>query len=149
MSAEVLVELNAKFALPILVVFVLTIEYVWCSFSCMVVRKECFGTAHMKNFKEVHAQSHEDQLPPTDGYPDTGCGYYSKTLSYGQWYKFNNWMRSHRNFLEFIYCYYAAILVCGAYNPRLAWYLGGALTLVRIFFFKQKFNFNREDSGPR
>ena len=66
MSAEVLVELNAKFALPIFVVFVLTIEYVWCAFSCMGVRKECFGTAHMKNFKEVHAQSHEDQLPPVN-----------------------------------------------------------------------------------
>jgi hypothetical protein len=66
MSAEVLVELNAKFALPIFVVFVLTVEYFWCSFSCMVVRKECFGTAHMKNFKEVHAQSHEGQLPPVN-----------------------------------------------------------------------------------
>ena len=34
--------------------------------------------------------------------------------------------------MEFIYCYYAVILVCGAYNPRLAWYLGIALTIGRF-----------------
>lgn len=57
-------------------------------------------------------------------------------------------MRSHRNFLETIYCYYAAILVCGAFNPRLAWYLGGYVTLVRIFFSEQKLNYIRQDSAP-
>jgi hypothetical protein len=66
MSAEILVELNAKFALPILVVFVLTIEYFWCSFSSMAVRREFFGWEHMENFKEVHEQSDEGQLPPVN-----------------------------------------------------------------------------------
>lgn len=33
------------------------------------------------------------------GYPDSGSGFYSRNLSYEQWYELNNGQRAHMNYV--------------------------------------------------
>ena len=53
-------------------------------------RKELFNKEFMeKNFKEIHSKEIGSDLPG-NGFPDNGNGYYSKKISYKDWYDFNN-----------------------------------------------------------
>ena len=53
----------------------------------------------MAQFNEEHQKAFGTDAP-VGGHPDDGNGYYSKKLSYAEWYEFNNYQRAHMNFLE-------------------------------------------------
>ena len=44
----------------------------------------------MKKFEEIHKKEF-GEVPPLHGFPDMGNGRYAEQLSYGEWFKFNNW----------------------------------------------------------
>ena len=53
----------------------------------------------MSQFNEAHQEAFGTDAP-VGGHPDDGNGFYADKLSYHDWYVFNNWQRSHMNFLE-------------------------------------------------
>ena len=53
-----------------------------------------------------------------NGYPDMGMGRYSDTLSYKDWYSFNNAQRVHYNLVENLPSLITLHLLAGAYFPR-------------------------------
>ena len=70
--------------------------------------KQNFGAEHLRIFnEEIRGQ----------GYPDPGTGYYSKNLSYEEWYNLNNAQRAHMNFLEMLGSSVLFQLVGGLYFP--------------------------------
>lgn len=43
-----------------------------------------------ENFMKKHVQEYDQNATlPKMGYPDCGSGWYSKNLTYEQWYRFN------------------------------------------------------------
>ena len=54
-----------------------------------------------KNFGEEHRKAFPgDTAVPKGGFPDNGSGYYSRKLSYKEWFEFNLAQRAHLNFVE-------------------------------------------------
>jgi hypothetical protein len=68
------------------------------------VRSATFGAAWAKSEKALAlAETHKKEGCgefPKNGYPDMGSGLFSQTLTYGEWYKFNNAQRAHYNLVE-------------------------------------------------
>ena len=55
----------------------------------------------MKQFDQIHAEAFPFlSKSPEVGFPDIGNGYYSKRLSYPEWFKMCNGQRCQINFLE-------------------------------------------------
>ena len=63
-----------------------------------------------------------------------GNGWYSKKLSYKQWYEFNLAQRAHYNFVEWIASTIALILIAGVYFPIPSAALGLAIFLGRLLY---------------
>jgi hypothetical protein len=96
---------------------VLPPEYGWVllvavlyGFECLVVgfgvagriRGKVFTEEYMKqNFGSEHQKCFNEEIK-AGGYPDSGSGFYSKNLSYEDWYRLNNGQRAHMNFVEWI-----------------------------------------------
>ena len=60
-------------------------------FLTMAARIKVFTKEFMAHFAETHANAFPKRpVPPQWGYPDTGNGFYSKRLSYKDWYNMNN-----------------------------------------------------------
>jgi len=72
-----------------------------------------------------------------------GNGYYSKNLSYSQWYKFNNAQRVHYNYLEWIASCITFLLIAGLYFPILSASLGLGVVVARIIY-----SFGYSAKGP-
>ena len=47
----------------------------------------------MRQFDDIHKRTFDQPKAPRVGFPDTGDGYYSKTLSYEDWLKMGNAQR--------------------------------------------------------
>ena len=64
-------------------------------------RRSYFSAEALANseFAEEHKKEFKVDIPG-GGYPDHGNGFYSRILSYEQWYKFQIDQRIHKNFLE-------------------------------------------------
>ena len=94
-------------------------------------RSKIFGAEWLKK-PEVAAlvATHEKELSDgkdkgapkfsANGYPDMGMGRYSNTLSYKDWYAFNNAQRVHYNLVENLPSIITLHLVAGVYFPRAA-----------------------------
>lgn len=76
-------------------------------FSCIIIgflfppraRLRIYTSTYLKNnFGEEHLNAFGKEIP-SGGYPDTGNGYYSKNLSYEEWFQFNNAQRAHYNYV--------------------------------------------------
>ena len=64
-------------------------------------RKRVFNRDYMTGFEGEHRDAFLGETPLPDlGFPDTGNGYFSKKISYKEWYEFNNAQRAHMNFVE-------------------------------------------------
>lgn len=87
--------------------------------------KQNFGAEH-KNMTGKEIQK--------GGYPDTGNGYYSKNLSYAQWYEFNNAQRAHVNYLEWIASCLVFLLIGGLYFPIPAASVGLGVIVARFIY---------------
>ena len=73
----------------------------------------------MSQFNEEHQKAFGTDAP-IGGHPDDGNGYYAQKLSYGDWYVFNNWQRTHMNFLETISPVAVMTLITAINAPLLA-----------------------------
>ena len=97
------------------------------------IRRKTFSAEFMSQFDDHHL-NHFGSKAPIGGYPDDGNGYYSRKLSYKDWYVFNNWQRAHLNFLE-TYSVVVCMTFITAFNaPLWAAVVGYALVLGRIFY---------------
>ena len=68
-------------------------------FFVMGARSRVFTKEFMSQFNKQHQQAfHKDAADM--GYPDIGCGRYSKQLPYQDWYAMNNGQRAQMNSLE-------------------------------------------------
>lgn len=72
-----------------------------------------------------------------------GNGYYSKNLSYSQWYKFNNAQRVHYNYLEWIASCITFLLIAGIYYPIPSASLGLGVVIARFIY-----SFGYSAKGP-
>ena len=67
----------------------------------MRARTQCLDSEVMSQFTEEHALAFGGAATvPKMGYPDCGDGYYSKKLSYANWFKMNNGQRAQLNYFE-------------------------------------------------
>ena len=114
----------------ILLQYVLTIYMV-----TMRARIQCFNGEFMKQFNEEHSKAFPGQeRAPQYGYPDSGCGYFGKKLTYANWLKMNNGQRCQINFLEQItFAITTGLITAFAYPVYafwglVAWFVG------RLFF---------------
>ena len=87
----------------------------------------------MSRFQEVHERE-VGGLVAKGGYPDAGNGYYSKDLSYKDWYLFNNAQRAHYNQLEMLTPVIIWILITIMYQPLAGAILGFIYAVGRIFY---------------
>ena len=72
-----------------------------CFGFTMKTRTQVFKGSFMKKFEDEHKKAFPyDKRPPDLGYPDCGSGWYSKQLSYKDWFKMNCAQRCQMNFLE-------------------------------------------------
>lgn len=58
-------------------------------------RFKSFTRDFMEQFKKEHENAFPGTEPSVGGWPDAGEGRYSDKLSYKQWVKFNNVIRTH------------------------------------------------------
>ncbi len=72
-------------------------------------------------------------MPPI-GFPDMGNGYYSKKLSYADWYRFNNAQRVHYNFMEALPFVLILLFIAGLKQPLAALILGCIYFVGRIIY---------------
>uniref|UniRef100_A0A7S3CPA3 Microsomal glutathione S-transferase 3 n=1 Tax=Strombidium rassoulzadegani TaxID=1082188 RepID=A0A7S3CPA3_9SPIT len=72
-----------------------------------------FRRTHMRQFDEIHQKEVKQSKAPSFGYPDCGSGWYSKSLSYADWYKMNCAQRCQLNFLEQLPIVLVGALVAG------------------------------------
>lgn len=68
------------------------------------------------------------------GYPDTGNGYYSKNLSYEEWYQFNNAQRAHYNYVEWIAACLLFLIIGGLYFPITNALIGLGIVIFRFIY---------------
>lgn len=86
-----------------------------------------------KHFGEEHEKTFGEEIP-AGGAPDTGSGYYSKHLSYEDWYKFNSAQRAHMNFVEMVASTLTFTFVAGVYFPIPAAALCLVMIIARIIY---------------
>lgn len=112
------------------------------AFECLLIgmiygakgRSEAFNEEYMTNqFGRIH-QAETGRKIEKGGYPDMGSGYYSKLLSYYDWFKFNNAQRAHYNFVESIAATTLMLVVGGLFFPRAAASIGLAMIIGRLVF---------------
>ena len=89
------------FALTLLGLSGIAIVYTITAMSVGMKRGKIFTKEFMSQFEE-ECQEALGHSAPMGGNPDDGNGYFSRKLSYADWYEFNNYQRSHLNFLETI-----------------------------------------------
>uniref|UniRef100_A0A7S3TJ23 Uncharacterized protein n=1 Tax=Strombidinopsis acuminata TaxID=141414 RepID=A0A7S3TJ23_9SPIT len=70
----------------------------------------------------------------TGGWPDNGEGYYSRKLSYKDWYEFNSAMRAHQNLVEAMPYNTILVLLAGLIVPRLALFTSSLNVFARFIY---------------
>lgn len=63
-----------------------------------------------------------------------GNGYYSRNLTYAQWYELNNGQRAHYNYLEWIASCLVFLLIGGLYFPIPAASIGLGVIVARFIY---------------
>ena len=117
----------------------IVLQYVFTVYAVtMRARTQVFSEKFMAQFDAEHIEAFPGQLSaPKLGYPDTGNGYFSKKLTYADWFKMNNGQRCQNNFLEhlnflvlgtliaaFYYPVWALVLQCFIFAGRLTFTIG-------------------------
>ncbi len=99
------------------------------------VRSATFTKEFMQQFESEHkAAFPEDQSAPPIGFPDMGNGYFSKKLTYEQWFKFNNAQRVHYNFLESLPMVLILLFITALKQPLAALILGCIYFVARLVY---------------
>ena len=98
------------------------------------VRGKVFTKEFMAQFQEEHNKAFPGTALPDYGFPDMGNGYYSKKLSYADWYRFNNAQRIHYNFLESLPFILVLIFIAGLKQPLAALILSCLYFTFRLIY---------------
>ena len=99
----------------------------------MGARTKVFTADFMKQFDKEH-QAAFGKNAADMGYPDTGCGRYSKKLAYQDWYAMNNGQRAQMNSLEQLTLVVLLPLVAGIVYPLPAMVLQCSYIVGRFLF---------------
>ena len=79
----------------------LAANFALCTFQPFLsFRPKAFSAEYMKNFDAEHEAAFPGQKLIIGGAPDHGSGWYSKKLSYADWFKLGIGQRVHQNNLE-------------------------------------------------
>ena len=117
-------------ALAIVMQYAFTIYFV-----TMRARIRVFSRKFMEQFDEIHREAFPGQeTAPQFGYPDSGNGYFSKKLSYSDWFNMNNAQRAQINFLEHMTFLILGTMICAAYYPVWALVLQCFIFMGRLLF---------------
>lgn len=101
----------------------------------MRARIAAFNKDFMSQFDAQHREAFPHlQKAPDMGYPDCGCGYYGKKLSYDMWLKMNNGQRVQINFLEQITFTLVTGFIGGLFMPEWTTYTLSAWFVGRFLF---------------
>ena len=108
---------------------ILSIECLVIGYAMVVpMRMKHFPTGKgkfMQQFKYEHQAAFGlEARPAIGGFPDTGNGYYADKLPYKSWLEFNNAMRTHQNFVEWLPTILCTLLICGVYVPTASLVVG-------------------------
>lgn len=112
------------------------------AFSCLLIgfffagmaRGKVYTEKYMKeNFGAEHRRVTGEDIKK-GGYPDNGSGYYSKNLSYSDWYLMNNGQRAHMNYVEWIATNLTLLLIGGLYLPILSASVGLGIIVSRFIY---------------
>lgn len=130
-------QVPAEYAYTLLVSFIITVHYFVLGFWTMKVRISIFTKDFIKgNFDEEHKEA--GIRTPAMGYPDFGNGYYSKKLSYKDWFTFNCALRVHQNCVEMFTPTLLSILAVGLFSP-IASVVSGILYLLLRFNYGTRY----------
>ena len=116
-------KMPTEFAYVLIGLGALAIQYIFTQYIfTMRARISVFRRGFMRQFDDIHAKAFPGKTKaPEFGYPDTGCGYYSKKLPYADWLKMNNGQRAQINFLEQITFQLVSCLIVSICYPERAW----------------------------
>jgi uncharacterized membrane protein YecN with MAPEG domain len=84
------------------------------------IRSKLFNRA----FYEKNFPSWKGRVQSSNGLPDMGQGRISDKLSDEEWVQFNNYQRSHYNYLEGIALVVPALLIAGLFQTKITFILG-------------------------
>ena len=88
----------------------------------------------MKKFKEIHQKEIKEDMAPQLGYPDCGSGWYSKELSYKDWFTMNCGQRCQLNFLEQLPIIMITSLLAGIHQARITFYIEIFYCIARLMY---------------
>ena len=98
-------------------------------------RKAAFKGDHLSTFEGLHITTFgENAKIDGMGQPDQGQGWYSKTLSLGDWVRFNSAQRIMLNYIESFPFLIAFSLAAGIYFPAYAVIGVWTVLLGRVFY---------------
>lgn len=83
-------------------------------------RAKTFNRSFLNQFDDRHEGAFPHTRPSWLGFPDQGNGFYSRQLSYAQWFELNNARRVVYNFLDQITFFLVTSLVAGLTYPAVA-----------------------------
>lgn len=100
------------------------------------VRARVFNKEFMEQFRTEHTQAfpEDDGVLPPIGFPDTGNGWFSKKLSYKDWFEFNNAQRVHFNFLESLPLILVLLFITALKQPLAALIIGCIYFVSRLVY---------------
>jgi uncharacterized membrane protein YecN with MAPEG domain len=129
LSSPTLHTHEPAYGLCLLVALVMTVQ---CTLQGFLVPLQRFKV-YTKDYFAKHFAEFKGWTPH-EGYPDMGCGYYSKHLSHENWLLINNAQRAHYNHLESLLFNVLALLVAGAFHPVLSARLGIGVVVGRVLY---------------
>ena len=118
-------------------------EFFLCVFIAVFMGVQCMVQGYMVPMARFQIYTKEYFLKhfpefkgwtPHEGYPDMGCGYYSKHLSHEHWLLINNAQRAHYNHLEQLTSNVLTLLVAGAFYPTVSARIGVCVVVGRMLY---------------
>ncbi len=134
-AAETINTEEGHIGLALLSVVLICIEYWVISGAVGNQRGKLFNKEYMAKYNPQHIKDFpNDKEVPKGGYPDMGNGRYAESLTYAEWFKFNNYQRTHYNYLESLTPVIIWILISCAYKPLAAAILGYIYLIGRLLY---------------
>ena len=93
-----------------------------------------YHKARASGLLEEHRKATGSDKLPTSGYPDAGSGRFAALLSYAAWLDLNNALRAQNNYVEGAPSIITAVLLAGAFYPRIAAVTGVAYMVGRELY---------------
>ena len=89
----------------------------------------------MQQFNQIHQTELKVATEPASGgFPDHGNGWYADKLPYKDWYKLNNSLRVHQNFVETLPTAIVFLLMSGLYFPKAALLAGSVNCIAKPIY---------------